>query len=237
VKGFLEETGIPLYYQLKVLFKEKIENGEWSYDEQIPNELKLAEEYGVSRATIRQAILDLVRQGHLYRKQGKGTFVQKPKIEDDFIKFYFPSKLGNKHKLVRIDKLYCTHEIGLGLGLTSKDEVFRLIRVRYFNNEPSVLETSYIPKMIAPSLYQENLELRLYELLFEKYGITIVTAKTYVEPVLLNDNQAELLEVNKSNPALKLTRIAFSSHEKPVVYSQSIVRGDRCRLLIQTEST
>lgn len=233
----VHNNGIPLYYQLKVLFRDKINKGEWHYDEQIPNEFELAKTYEVSRATIRQAIMELVSEGLLYRKRGKGTFVAKPKIEGDFIKFYFPNEFGGKHEVVEVKQLACPAEIAEALELTTQDEVYYLIRTRYCDQEPVVLEKSYIPKELAPNLFRENLEYRLYDLLSKQYGIRVSSAKTYVDPVLLTDREAELLRVDKKLPALKLTRIAYTNGNKPVGYSISIMRGDRCRLLIRSEDT
>ena len=71
----LRQDGIPLYHQLKEIFIEKIINGEWRPEENIPNELDLCEQYGVSRGPVRQALDQLVREGLLSRKQGKGTWV------------------------------------------------------------------------------------------------------------------------------------------------------------------
>lgn len=74
-----EESSIPLYLQLKDLFVEKIDSGEWQENAKIPDELTLASQYRLSRSTVRQALLKLVDEGRLTRKQGKGTFVNEKK--------------------------------------------------------------------------------------------------------------------------------------------------------------
>jgi GntR family transcriptional regulator len=84
----LKQNGIPLYHQLKEIFTDKIANGEWKPGETIPNELQLCEQYGISRGPVRQALDQLVREGLLSRKQGKGTVVLPPKIEPQLGAFY-----------------------------------------------------------------------------------------------------------------------------------------------------
>ena len=79
---------IPLYHQLKIILREKVESGEYKADQMIPSEVKLAREYNVSRATARKALEDLTREGLFYRRQGKGTFVSPPKIEQHLTRFY-----------------------------------------------------------------------------------------------------------------------------------------------------
>ncbi|MCD6317868.1 GntR family transcriptional regulator [Candidatus Aerophobetes bacterium] len=73
-----ENILVPLYYQLKQIIKEKILSGEWKVNERIPSESELCDEYRISRETVRHAIMELVREGMLHRKQGKGTFVKNP---------------------------------------------------------------------------------------------------------------------------------------------------------------
>ncbi|HEY53160.1 MAG TPA: extracellular solute-binding protein [Caldilineae bacterium] len=66
---------IPIYYQLKVLIQEQIAQGEWRPGEKVPTEAELCERYGISRTPVRQALLELVREGVLTRRAGRGTFV------------------------------------------------------------------------------------------------------------------------------------------------------------------
>lgn len=70
----------PLYQQLEDILRVFISNGQWSPDHPIPSENELSKAYGLSRMTVRAVITNLVREGLLYRVQGKGTFVVPPKI-------------------------------------------------------------------------------------------------------------------------------------------------------------
>src|SRR4030066_1110229 len=71
-----------LYIQVFEILKKKIESGEWGVGSQIPIEEDLCKIYEVSKATVRLAVLELVRQGYLTRQQGKGTFVCKRVIPE-----------------------------------------------------------------------------------------------------------------------------------------------------------
>src|SRR5438105_13008663 len=74
------KSPLPRYYQLKEIMREKVRAGEWKPGDLIPSERELGEKYGISRMTARQAITDLVKEGLIYREQGKGTFVSQRKI-------------------------------------------------------------------------------------------------------------------------------------------------------------
>ena len=66
---------VPLYHQLQGVLKVEIETGKWQADQQLPNESKLAERFGVSKITVRQALGELAELGYIRREHGRGTFV------------------------------------------------------------------------------------------------------------------------------------------------------------------
>src|SRR3954447_21073705 len=77
---------LPRYYQLKEIIRERIRSGEWPTGSLIPSERELCERYGISRMTARQSITELVTEGLLYREQGKGTYVGRPKIAQQLLR-------------------------------------------------------------------------------------------------------------------------------------------------------
>jgi ABC-type glycerol-3-phosphate transport system substrate-binding protein/DNA-binding transcriptional regulator YhcF (GntR family) len=69
------DSPIPLYYQLKVYFKDQMESGLLHPGDRLPTEMDLCEQFGISRAPVRQALTDLAKEGYVYRRPGRGTFV------------------------------------------------------------------------------------------------------------------------------------------------------------------
>ncbi|MBD1382832.1 GntR family transcriptional regulator [Metabacillus arenae] len=230
-----EQSGIPLYYQIKELIREKIENGNWKSGDKIPNEVDLAKNFKVSRSTMRQAILELVNEGILTRKKGVGTFVSKPKFEGNFITFSYPEELGTKHTPISIKAIEGTSGKLKVLNLKGHEKVYEIIRLRFFNEEPAAIENSYIPVGLVPDLLDNNLEGRLVDLITEKYGIIMTKYKNSIEPVLLDSFEAKVLEVKQNQPALKITKLLMTPQGTPVMLSTSIFRGDRCKLLFSSE--
>ena len=71
----LDQSPIPLYFQLKNIIKSKIISNEFQGQERLPSEAELCSDYNVSRPTIRQALSELEKEGFIYRVRGRGTFV------------------------------------------------------------------------------------------------------------------------------------------------------------------
>jgi GntR family transcriptional regulator len=230
------QSVIPLYHQLKEILKENIEAGNWNPGDTIPSENQLMQEYNISRNTVKKAIENLVQEGILNRVQGKGTFVSEPKFEQSLSGFYSFSKvmrergLEPKDVIKSVKQVKAKPSIAKHLNLMEANNVFELKRIRYAQNEPMIIETSYVPQKYFPGLSKEMLEKSsLYDLMQQEYGVYVTRAKEIFEPVLIRDYESKYLQVEEGYPALLLDRIAYDSTEVPVEFCRSIVRGDRCR--------
>ena len=83
-----KDIPIPLYYQVKQIILDEINNEGVKAGDAIPTEKTFCDIYGISRTTIRQAISELVNEGYLYRVKSKGTFVSQPKVKTDLVNMY-----------------------------------------------------------------------------------------------------------------------------------------------------
>jgi len=227
---------VPLYYQLKEILRDAIAAGTWKPGELVPSEHQLQDEYQVSRNTAKKAIEELVQEGILTRVQGKGTFVAAPKLEQALTGFYSFSNAMRSRGIVPSAKVIGLKEapakasVAKALAIAPGDRVTELTRVRYADDEPIILETSYIPVALAPGLAEKNFEeSALYSVLAVDYGLLVVKAKEIFEPVLIRDYESRWLQVQAGYPALLLDRVAYTAEGKPVEFCRSIVRGDRCR--------
>lgn len=228
------DQALPLYFHIKKVLQEKIASGVWKPGDQIPNEIELADIFQVSRSTVREAILQLVREGVLVRYQGKGTFVSQPKIEGELINFNFSSKWAFKQQMVHVIEKPCTASVAKALGLALNEVVYEIKRINFFHTEPAALEISYIQKACVPNLTNHSIEGRLYDLLNEKYHISITNAESDMEPVLLDSAEAGILKTNMDKPGLKITRVGKTLSGKPVILTDSLIRGDKVRMFIQS---
>ena len=227
---------IPLYYQLRDIIYEGITNGEWGIGDLIPSENQLCKKYGISRNTVQKALELLIHEGILTRRQGVGTFVTIGRIEQALSEFYSFSDAmtarGYKHtvKVIGLFVEEASVQQAKVLHVMVGESVIVLKRLRKINDVPFLLETSYIPARLVPGL--ENLDFEkqsLYKTLANTYQIFVVKAKEVFEPVLLNPEESEMLNIEKGTPAVLLERIAFGTNEEPVEFCRSIIPGNKCR--------
>lgn len=228
----------PLYIQIQEYLTEKIESGELLPGDKIPSERELSEQLGVSRMTVRQALTSLVLEGRLKRIQGAGTFVAEPKIEHElnllisFSESAFRKGIKVSSKLLELEKIPANKSLARKLGLSIAQQVYRMIRVRFGNNMPVLLERSYFPHHRCPGLEKFDLEkLSVYRILMEEYGISFARMRQALEPVAANEFEAEVLQVSVGSPLMLVERLTFDAEDVPVEYAKDIYRGDRSRFI------
>ncbi|QCJ44408.1 GntR family transcriptional regulator [Bacillus sp. S3] len=237
MKPLQTDSVIPLYHQLKDRLKKSIESGQWKPGDQIPSENQLMNEYNVSRNTAKKSIEELVQDGLLYRIQGKGTFVAKPKLQQSLMSLYSFSKVFKEKGLVpkdiilEIREVKPSPEIKAELQLSGDETVIEMKRLRCVGDDPFTLESSFFPKMVVPEMEQLKRvgETSLYDLLEQEFNIIVTKAREVFEPVLIREEESKYLQTTAGKPALLLERTAFGANGLPVEFCRSIVRGDRCR--------
>lgn len=233
-------TAMPLYHQIKEDLLETIKGGRLTPGDRIESEPALMERYGVSRATVRQALGQLVAEGYLVIRRGLGTYVAVPKIRQGLLRMYSFSR-----EIERLGMRPGTHVQALGeepagpsvaaaLGIPVGEPVVALRRLRSADDEPIMVETSWLPVDRFPGLVDCDLEhTRLYDVLADAYGVRPSRAREEFEPVLLSSDEARLLAKHTGDPALLLERVAFDAGGQPIEFCRSVVRGDRCRYFVE----
>ncbi|MHB1404889.1 MAG: GntR family transcriptional regulator [Desulfitobacteriaceae bacterium] len=243
--GIDKSSMLPLYYQLKEQIREEIEGELLKPGDCLLPERELCEKYDVSRATVRQAVLDLVREGLLVRHQGKGTFVAGPKVEEDLLGFYdFSEQMQKKGhvssaKIISIESIPPPHRLVELLSLVEQQKVTRIIRTRMVNEEPLFVEKTYLPTDLYPDISIERVAQTpaFYDLLTHSGNLKIKGVKKYIEPTLIDDFESSLLGVKRGTPALLLERITFADTGEAIAVSNWIVRGDRCRHYVDIDGS
>jgi GntR family transcriptional regulator len=237
MKPLQHNSVIPLYHQLMERIKESIEKENWKPGDKIPSENQLMDEFGVSRNTSKKAIEELVLEGILYRIQGKGTFVAKPKLQQSLMGFYSFSKVLKENGLnpndiiLKIEEVKPSKKIMDALQLDENENVIEMKRLRCANHDPYILESSFIPKSVVTDMerLEKVGEISLYDLFAQQFNVVVSRAKEAFEPVLIRAEESEYLQTKEGRPALLLERIAYDTADRPVEFCISIVRGDRCR--------
>jgi GntR family transcriptional regulator len=226
---------IPKYYAVKRQLLEL--TAAMAPGSPVPPERELAQQYGTSRTTIRQALAELVVEGRLLRMQGKGTFVAKPKVAQllELASYTQGMRAHGLHPQTRIlDTSYLPADAQLSelLAIPPGSRVLRVHRLRLADGEPMSTDTSHLAARRFPGL-RRNLDRfnSLYEALATAYGVQLAEAVETIETVLADPKDARLLAVDVGMPLLLLSRQAFDVSATPVEWAQSRYRGDRYKLV------
>lgn len=227
----------PLYLQLKEVLVNAIESEKWQVNEKIPSENRLSEQYGLSRMTVRSVLTDLVKEGLLYRVQGKGTFVAEK------ISTVSPSYVGIREQLEKqgyevetkvLDFEVCKSNAAVAryMQIESGEDVFKIRRLRSVKGEPISIHTSYIHPVYSEQLTREMLEEeQLCVLLSEKYGVEKKRAEETLEAVPAEAGDAKLLGIEPRTPVLLLGDILYAKEStKPYEYTRIVFRGDKIKI-------
>ncbi|MBS4205675.1 GntR family transcriptional regulator [Lederbergia citrea] len=231
-----------LYNIVKMKIMEKIKSGKYQVGDKLPTEMELCEEYSVSRTTIRIALQQLALEGRIYRVQGKGTFVSKPKIQQSLstTEKGFASQLieqGYKPKtdIIELKVIPADSTLASHLQVNGNDPVTQLARIRYANDEPLFYAVSYIPWHFAPGLVndEESCKGSLFQLLQDKYNVKIHKTVEVLEPILASKQISEYLSVSEDTPVFHLETLTYDENLKPIEFSESVFRGDRSTFTIE----
>lgn len=228
-----KKSRIPLYAQLYDHILDKIKSGEWREHEKLPSEREICDTYGISRTTVRQTMIELENEGYIYKEHGKGSFVSPQTYTQSLVKFYSFSeemkKLG-KHPITSVidfEITPCSSKAAKKLELEVETPVYKIKRLRSAEDEPIMIETTYLPVSIFPGLTRHELEKRsMYEIFRTDYQISLTSAYERFKAVSVKEKEAPHLDDKPGSPAMKIERTAYSDN-LPVEYSISIARGDR----------
>ncbi len=230
-----KKTPIPLYYQLKEIIQEMIDNEELKPDEPIPTERELCEIHEISRMTVREAIMSLVNQGALYREQGKGTFVARPKMKHQLSELKGLTedmeRLGHKveTKVLSFNIQEASKNLARSLNLSSEqDTVIKLDRLRIVDGVPYAIETVWLNQAKFLHLTKDCIEGNsLYKILRERYSVHPHYARQTVEPIQLNEYESNLLGLELDSLALLFRRTTYSANDEIIEYTKGIYRIDK----------
>ena len=229
-----------MYYQLKNIIFKKIRGGELKPGDMLPTELEFQNIYKLSRTTVRQALSELVSEGYLYRTKGKGTFVARPKIVQDFMRKLESfndqmqkMNLATKTMVLILDIVSPSVEVEEALQLAVNESVIHLRRLRFANDDPIVLVDTYLPTLCS-EVFKADLEsISLYKLLSKNENTKIVRVIRQIEAINADHNVSMYLKIPLGD-ALQLTKTTgYNAAGQPIEYSIARYPGDRNKFVVE----
>jgi len=237
-----ESSPIPKYHQIRMNLQQLVEDEILKPGELLPSEFALAERYGVSRLTLRKAIGDLVAEGYLLRKQGVGTYVAEAKpVQIQPSPMGFSARMSKEGRIptsrvVSIKRKRATKNISKKLEIPGGSSIVEIVRIRLVDDEPVLLETTQIAADLVPEIDKHDLRKSLYQVLEEHYGIHLSQGEQFIEPILLTEYNAELLNAKPGVPALWVETTAWNKLGKPIEMTTGVLRGDKSRYYFRIQA-
>jgi GntR family transcriptional regulator len=222
----------PLYAQVKDLIVKRIGSGEWEPGKMIPNEFQLADEFNVSQGTVRKALIALESEKLIIRRQGRGTYVARHTSQRMLFQFFRIVGRGSE-PLTPISKplsqtmVKADNKQARILGINPGQKLHVIFRIRYFDDDPAILERIYVPISLMPDLKiipGKVMTEEMYSIYQEHYSATIARAKDKIRAISATQEDAKHLKVNVGDPLLEIMRVAVDLKGRIVE-----MRTSRCK--------
>jgi GntR family transcriptional regulator len=246
--GLNSREATPLYEKLRTILSRQIEEGLYQPDEVIPSERELCRQYHISRITVRQAIAEMINEGVLYRKQGKGTFVARRKVNQGLSRIVTFSRtvmdIGMKPstRILFQGLLPAGLEVASILKLPDAGQALKLVLLGLGDHRPLVVYESYFPppvgkKMLREAVVKEKqgVAFSSYDLYGKNTGIFPARVNQAFEAAAADENQARNLKIPRGTALLKVTSVFMAGDHSPLELRRALYRGDFYKFTISRD--
>jgi GntR family transcriptional regulator len=228
------EAPTPLYLQLKNALIADIDAGQYKPHERLLSERELGEKFKVSRMTVRQALIEMIREGILYTQVGKGTYVSDSKIKQELQTLTgFSQDMAARGATVAAQVLEArvipaTLTLAAIFAVPMNTELVLLSRLRLSDGIPLAIEEAHILHQVCPGILEYDFSKEsLYNILAIRYNTVLVRGEQTMEASLAGSKEAELLQITAPSPVLRIERLSYNELNILVEYVKSTYRGDR----------
>lgn len=229
---------LPAYMKIHDQIKKDIDEHRWAIGERLPSERDLAEQFAVSRMTLRQAVSLLVFPVLEYKKRCEGQPVLL-KLSNPKVKFPLASSFPTKKPF---EEGVLERRVGSGtfpneqevakLGIFPTDNIIRMERVRYADQVPLVYEVASIPEKFIKDFKKEEITSHFFQTL-QKYGYRIGKSQQTIYARLAKEKIAHYLEVEKGHAILGLTQVSYLEDGTAFEYVKSQYVGERFEFYLE----
>jgi len=229
---------IPAYQRIQSAIRKRIDAGQLRPGDPVSSERDLAKLHEVSLMTARHALATLEREGIVERRRGVGTFVAAPKIHFNKLMSYTEQMaargLTAASKILFAKVVDNEPDAAARLSLSPSEQIFKLERLRHASEEPFALEACYLsaaefPGLLSAPLHRDS----LFAILERDHNVKLGYADEEIDATAADPRTAELLNVPRREPLLRIRQLIHSSKEKPLMYVLGIYRSDRHNLVIR----
>lgn len=221
------------YEEIADILRDRIADGVYPVDSLLPTQSELAEEFNASRMTVKKAIEILIIEGLIYSKQGNGTKVLNSSFWD---KKNSRIRLNNfnglskdlegdsrvlSSKIIEFSVEFPNEEIAERLQIETNTPVYKIIRLRLLDQSPYVLEHTYMPCDLVPSLDEKVLLASIYDYLLHTLKLKFAGSYRNITADKSDNYDQEYLNCSVSDPVLQVEQVVYLENGRPIEYSRS----------------
>jgi GntR family transcriptional regulator len=224
--------------QVKAHIKQQILNNAYAND-RVPPEIELANDLGVSRTTVRDALSRLENEGVIYRKQGAGTFVNRPglRIRSRLDEIWSYEAVLEAHgyepsiRVLELSNLTADADLAADLDLPVGAPVLLIRKLFLENDQPVILTYNYVPLALVEGPFEkDDFVMPMFTYMSESAGQHLSYYLSEIVPVLAEDDLAEILHVPSPTAVLLLNETGYNEESEPILKAHSYFRDDLLRL-------
>lgn len=232
------EIAVPLHEQISGRIRQRISSGEWPAHHRLLSEPELSEQFGVSRGTLRRALLTLIREGALVQVRGRGTFVTPAVLEpgltqrlvslsEDFAR----QGVEFRTSVLQCSRVTAPRQLQSTLDIAAGAKVVLLRRVRSTDQGPVAYLHNVVREDLAPGLARHDFTSKaLFAVLEADYGLSITSGRRTFDAVTATEDVAGHLDVDPGAPLQHIEQVTLLADGRPIEYSDVWIRSDRMRL-------
>lgn len=220
----------PRYVALAALVRDRITSEQLAPHTLLPSERELGDAHGVSRMTARQALTLLEREGLVYRRPPRGTFVAEPRVRFHVGSFSEEVSRQGRRPAARLlwsERQAPSPATQRALGLADGEAVHAFHRLRSMDDVPLALETTYFPADLTPGILDQPVEGSLWAVLRERYGVDLASTTAVLESIILDDASQTHLGAGSATTGILLTRSTYDADGRCVEHARDVYRADR----------
>lgn len=224
--------------QAKAYIKQRILEDAFE-GERIPSETELADELGVSRTTIRDALSRLENEGVVYRKQGSGTYVNRAglQIKTRLEEIWSYEEVLRAHgytpstEILSLQTVAADQKLAAELNVSAGSEVLSVEKLFLENEEPVILTVNQVPAALVSEPFDEaDWHMPIYEFLGEFGRQRLSYYLSEIVPLKAGKKLAKTLQIRAGSALVSFAEIGFNEENAPIVKAHSYLRDELLRL-------